>query len=77
MLKAMEQASNDWGYPFDIPSRLLGLPQTLDWPLPHPVEHAFRRGSMLRMTSRKKVTLWRYGDSRRAAQGAQPLERSK
>jgi len=39
----------------DISTRLLGAPQTPDWPLPHSVDHALRRGSMLRMTSRGEV----------------------
>lgn len=38
----------------DIPKRLLGTPQALDRDADRPVEHALRRGFMLRMTSRGK-----------------------
>ena len=56
---------------------LVGVPPSPRLTALRPVKHACRRGSMLRMTSREKVTQQRHGDSRRAAQGACPLYGAK
>ena len=43
----------------------------------HPIEHVWRRGFMLRMTSRGRLALQRRGDSRFSGARGQPLERSR
>ena len=62
---------------FDIPMQLVGVPPSPGLAALRPVERTCRCGSMLRMTSREKVTQQRHGDSRRAAQGACPLYGAK
>jgi len=52
---------------FDIPMQLVGVPPSPGLAALRPVERTCRCGSMLRMTSRERMTQQRYGDSRKGA----------
>ena len=73
----MEFASRASEYPFDIPMRLVGLRPNPGLAALTSSRTRLRRGSTLCVTSRGNVIPQCHGDSREAAQGGPPLERSE